>query len=663
MVRINHRLGDILATSRKLSNDPTLAGLIGGYPTHKLLRAATPPKQVLGWGYKPSGMRALEIAKAGSIPVLLEDGFLRSIGRHDTALSLVFDHEGIYYAAQSDSRLFDLISRPLSSEQAQRARALADQWRDLGLSKYNSARDYGGALPGRFALVIDQVRNDLSIPYGLGSEQSFARMLEQAKADDPGRMVVVKIHPDSLDNPEKRHFDIAALKADPKVVVLAEPCHIASIIAAADAVYTVTSQVGFEALMHGKPVHVFGRPFYAGWGLTKDDCAAPARGTSTLEQLVHAALVDYPRYWNPVRHEEIEAEDAMALVGHNRRLRGAFSPVIYAHGFSPWKRPFIAQFLAGSEVRFVREVGSIPEGAILLVWGRKPVPSNRGDLTVLRIEDGFLRSSGLGADLVRPLSLVIDEEGIYYDCSSPSRLETILATRDYTEEECRRAAKLREAIVEARLSKYNLGGSSWKRPDGKRSVFLVVGQVEDDASILFGSPNIQSNIDLLRQVREANPQAYLVYKPHPDVVAGLRAKDRVAKEIAALCDEMVVECDPMTMLDQVDEVHTMTSLMGFEALLRGIPVTCYGLPFYAGWGLTSDLLDCPRRTRRRSLDELVHAALIDYPRYFSARGNMFATPEDVLVELQALAVAGPATRSPWRRAVRPVFALLKKLRG
>lgn len=61
----------------------------------------------------------------------------------------------------------------------------------------------------------------------------------------------------------------------------------------------------------------------------------------------------------------------------------------------------------------------------------------------------------------------------------------------------------------------------------------------------------------------------------------------------------------------------MTSLLGFEALVRGLPVTCLGAPFYAGWGLTRDLGPTPdRRTARPDIVQLVHAALIAYPRYW-----------------------------------------------
>ncbi|MEL6208928.1 MAG: capsular polysaccharide biosynthesis protein, partial [Pseudomonadota bacterium] len=57
--------------------------------------------------------------------------------------------------------------------------------------------------------------------------------------------------------------------------------------------------------------------------------------------------------------------------------------------------------------------------------------------------------------------------------------------------------------------------------------------------------------------------------------------------------------------------------MGLEALMRGVPVTCLGAPFYAGWGLTTDLGPVPdRRSPGPTVQGLIHAALIGYPRYF-----------------------------------------------
>lgn len=146
-------------------------------------------------------------------------------------------------------------------------------------------------------------------------------------------------------------------------------------------------------------------------------------------------------------------------------------------------------------------------------------------------------------------------------------------------------------------------------------MILVPGQVEDDASIRYGSPQIYRNLDLLRTVRERNPNAYIIYKPHPDVVSGNRIGHISPDDAARYADQTAEQADILTCLQYADEIHTMTSLTGFEALLRGKKVSCYGLPFYAGWGLTQDLLPIPRRSRRLELWQLVAGTLIYYPDY------------------------------------------------
>lgn len=104
------------------------------------------------------------------------------------------------------------------------------------------------------------------------------------------------------------------------------------------------------------------------------------------------------------------------------------------------------------------------------------------------------------------------------------------------------------------------------------------------------------------------------------------------------------------LLDAVDEVQVMTSLAGFEALLRGKAVTCYGQPFYAGWGLTTDIVPPARRSRRLTLSELIAGALIVYPRYFDRQGQGVITPESALDQLLAWR-AERAGATPWWRTV------------
>jgi capsular polysaccharide export protein len=268
------------------------------------------------------------------------------------------------------------------------------------------------------------------------------------------------------------------------------------------------------------------------------------------------------------------------------------------------------------------------------------------------MEDGFLRSAGLGSDLTAPGSLVLDPDGIYYDPSRPSRLEQLLQNEAFSAEELGRARQLRELIVTSRISKYNLPASDRltiaARPEQR--VLLVPGQVADDASVRLGTQSVSDNLSLLRAVRHAHPDAYIIYKPHPDVLSGNRrgALDDVPEPP---WDAIVGQVPLAACLAAVHEVHTMTSLVGFEALLRDLPVTTYGQPFYAGWGLTRDLAPLARRTRRLSLDELVAGALLRYPRYVSWSASCFCTAEDKVNELAR------AQHNPFGRARMPRLAI------
>lgn len=338
--------------------------------------------------------------------------------------------------------------------------------------------------------------------------------------------------------------------------------------------------------------------------------------------------------------------------------------VIYALDFSFWKRPYVRQFFHGSRIAFVAQPEQVPAGATLIVWGMRDAGMTLPeDVRVLRIEDGFVRSVGLGADLIRPVSWVIDDLGIYYDATRPSRLECILAETVFNDVALQRAAALRQKLVSSGLTKYNVGAGGWQRPDNGRRVILVPGQVETDASIAFGAPEsictIRRNMDLLRAVRAANPDAWVVYKPHPDVLAGLRLKG--VNEDAALrwCDEQVIGVPMGELLGRVDEVHVITSLAGFEALLRGKRVTCYGQPFYAAWGLTTDMVPLSRRTRQLVLDELVAGTLIEYPKYVSRANGKFTTPEQALEELLVWRAEGRPLPW-WRKLVRLVLRFYKR---
>jgi capsular polysaccharide export protein len=312
------------------------------------------------------------------------------------------------------------------------------------------------------------------------------------------------------------------------------------------------------------------------------------------------------------------------------------SGTCHAVGFSWRKRQLLRAFLgSATRLRVAHAVDQLPAGSRVYVWGSRAVPRLPRDVELVRVEDGFLRSSGLGAAFAKPQSWVFDSRGLYYDARQPSDLECLLQQRCFDATLLARAAALRSRILGARITKYNLTGQAWVRGSRQARVCLVVGQVESDASLAHGAPGIRTNLDLLRQVRSQQPDAHLLYRPHPDVSTGLRSPGGEEWQAHEECDELVAGYDIVSLLEQVDEVHVLTSLTGFEALLRGRPVVTHGQPFYSGWGLTTDILPNPRRTRRLSLDELVAGALLCYPQYLSVRSGQPCSAEDVLDELAA----------------------------
>lgn len=622
-----------LTTSPALHKLPGLETFIGApvkryRPGASLLNA----RAMLAWGHKPSAAKAQSTAEKLGLPVIrLEDGFLRSVepGPDSPPLSLVWDDQGIYYDASRPCRLDTLLEQSLSLDQLARARSLIRSWREGRVSKYNHARERSYRQLAPYVLVVDQTWGDASVTFGQADASSFAAMLSAALERFPKHHILLKTHPDVVAGRKRGYY---SQPHPERVTVIGDNAHAPSLIEHADAVFCVTSQVGFEALLWGKTVYVFGMLFYAGRGLTVDALPAPDfRREVSLESLVHAALVDYPRYLNPEggeNGERCEPERVLDWLALQRTQRERFPEKLYSPRVSLWKRKALRRFLAGSQLLDERKEKP-PANATRVVWGMAKSPGS-----VIRVEDGFIRSVGLGADLVQPQSWVLDDVGMYYDAARPSRLEQLLQDASFPDDLIRRARELMATLKEQGTTKYNTGAKSWSRPKSAPRVILVPGQVDSDASIRFGSPLVKSNLALLQTVREQNPEAFLIYKSHPDVVAGLRKPGKKEDESTRWCDEVIFDQDMAHMLGQVDEVHTITSLAGFEGLIRGLPVTCYGQPFYSGWGLTTDIHPCQRRTRQLSTPELVAASLILYPTYISRATGEFTTVETVIHEIQ-----------------------------
>ncbi len=262
--------------------------------------------------------------------------------------------------------------------------------------------------------------------------------------------------------------------------------------------------------------------------------------------------------------------------------------------------------------------------ATFVGWGRK----RSGRLAVilarltrnpfLLLESGFIRSVGLGES--ESFSLIQDDIGIYYDATAPSRLEEILNHYDFESDQelMTLAREAKEKILRYKISKYNNAPQSkldFLNSDTKK--VLIVAQTQGDSSLEYGYGYRYSTDTMIKEAIEENPGYEIYLKIHPEVLSGDKLSDIHIDELPPQCKILTDNINPFDLMEQFEKIYTKTSGMGMEALLMGKEVYCYGLPYYAGWGLTVDKIEAPRRGRKLSVDELFAGAYILYTSYYN----------------------------------------------
>jgi capsular polysaccharide export protein len=413
-----------------------------------------------------------------------------------------------------------------------------------------------------------------------------------------------------------------------KVQSLARPRSIAAESLADEAIDSL--------IEHVRSIGVFGRY----WEPQAENDVRDIASRSGLRQSFREQIERF-EYVDPFTSEPMSVAEASQLCGFWRELIQSNRRIGTAVGFAFWKRPTVAPLLWDGRAgpRFASRLNEVDPASSVAIWKARTPPKlltalERGGFDLIEVEDGFIRSAGLGADCVPPLSIVVDRLGAHFDPSGPSELEELLETGSFSEALLARARRLRDVVVASGVSKYGAGaGVEHVHSSGGR-VILVPGQVEDDRAVLCGGGDVRTNLELLRRVRQQSPEACVLYKPHPDVEAGHRVGGAADEEFLRFADAIVRHDAINSLIDAADEVHVISSLAGFEALLRAKPVTTYGTPFYAGWGLTRDLGPIPtRRTARRTVDELVAAVLLLYPRYIDPLTGLPCPPEVLIRRL------------------------------
>lgn len=620
-----------------------------------------------GWGRKKSGLKAMNLAKKYNTKfILLEDGFIRSLNlgvENSPSFSMVKDDIGIYYDATMPSKLENLLNTyEFKGEEIKQAKKAIELIKKYKISKYNNNLD----IPDNYfqkdekrVLIIAQTANDASLEFGLAKDFKTVDMIKDAIKENPDSKIYIKIHPDVLSGKKQSDLDINSLPKE--CILISENFNPIALLEFFDKVYTKTSGMGFEALIQECECVCYGMPFYAGWGLTKDKLECKRRMQKrSLEEVFYAAYILYSEYFNPYLNQKSNIFDTIQTLAKYKDIEKVNSNRLFMLGFTLWKRHFIKPFFKAkdNEIIFLNSINSLvryklKENDKFFIWGRridynvlkttlikKAQDENLSHFTpkISLVEDGFIRSISLGSDLTRPFSLIVDDKGLYIDPNKASKLEELLQNEIFDENMLNRAKNIIKILLENRFSKYNGLKHENLKINAKigQNIILIPAQVEDDASMILGGFGL-STLDLIKEVRAKNQDAYIIFKPHPDVLSGNRVGLKDETLILEFCDEIVKDCSIDSAIKIADEIHTITSTSGFDALLRAKKVFTYGMPFYAGWGLTKDKHKCKRRTRKLSLEELVAGTLITYPRYINPKTKTLCEIEvclDIMLNLQ-----------------------------
>ena len=250
------------------------------------------------------------------------------------------------------------------------------------------------------------------------------------------------------------------------------------------------------------------------------------------------------------------------------------------HYFNRWLKPFIKRV-----------------NPVIYIWGYKAPHYfidyvREQNLDIFFLEDGFIRSGPNEDSSALPLSIMIDSQAPYFDTTRPNDLTDLIANFNFEQDSYNDelAQEMLDYYVSHRVSKYNHQPYVDVIPiygiKNKKRV-LVLGQVPHDDSLKYGDGNGITLLDVVNKAIEENPDAQIIVKPHPMMLDNLFIFDTLTELDCLILIQSIHLVDA---LESIDHVYTITSLGGFEALLRGKKVTVLGRPFYVNTNITLNQL-------------------------------------------------------------------------
>lgn len=259
----------------------------------------------------------------------VEDGFYRSVcgglkkveKKYSISRSLIFDDLAPHYDGNHISR-FEKIITDNSKEYINKNKDILELKKyiiDNYITKYNDQPIYESIKIGvhkEKVLVIMQSYNDASINIVGGDESVFCKMIEDAISENSDADIIIKVHPDTLIKKNKGYID--KYLNDNRVYIIDFEINLCCLLKYCKKVYVFSSQAGFEALLYGREVYCYGKPFYAGLGLTHDRGDIREKGNVSLDKLFYDLHWRYTKYFNPETGKQV---DPMTAIMEIKSLR------------------------------------------------------------------------------------------------------------------------------------------------------------------------------------------------------------------------------------------------------------------------------------------------------------------------------------------------------
>lgn len=684
--------------SFKLSRALFLKNILGDNISYQPLSFKS-PDIYLGWGAKKYALRAKKAAEQNHKPFhFLEDGFLRSLYPSHISqnpLSVIYDRKGAYYDYKICSDLEDLIKNTdLTEGQEKEAFAAIDYIKSNKLSKYVIGSDpieehVTEDFDENAVLILDQTFGDASLEYGGIKKRDLVNIENDILRHYGDRKIFLKTHPDVIAGKKKGCFEKLYHHQNVKII---NNISLTTLLEKKPKVIALTSLSGFEALLYDCDVTLYGLPWYAGYGLTEDkhkdaEALSLRRKAMPLSHLFYVAYMKYPIYLDPNTQKKSNfwriAHYLARTARHIRDMSGtlyvfglSYGSVLHKERGTPWKKKDLYPFLKTrhnkiiyvSDAQDALKKGLLQDkNAKIIVWGYRysddiSLLLKHKNIPIIRIEDGFIRSFGLGKDFIPPLSLVFDKGNLYYNASNdnPSDIHTALDAKPMPYLDSM-VQDIMKDIITHNITKYNIDDVSPIIIETEKPILCVVGQVPNDASLKYGSlpKNIQNNTDLLKYARQYFPDHYILFKPHPDIMAG-HVKGEDLQQIKEYADVVDRSSSLISLINRADHILVMTSLAGLEAIIREKKVTVLGKPFYKGYGFCEG--EEVSQLRKEEVSQLrkedfIRSIYLDYPLYINTQNKFYISCQDAIYFIlkQKMAIINPL------RHIHLSHNILKKL--